>query len=71
MPVVGQDPVNAGWSSVNVNPEQGYFTWEIWVYIKTGGGFGDIIGPVCISGKDGDNGSDVTGKEYIYQLNNN
>lgn len=71
LPVVGQDPVNAGWSSVNVNPEQGYFTWEIWVYIKTGGGFGDIIGPVCISGKDGDNGSDVTGKEYIYQLNNN
>lgn len=71
LPVVGQDPVNAGWSSVNVNPEQGYFTWEIWVYIKTGGGFGDIIGPVCITGKDGDNGSDVTGKEYIYQLNNN
>lgn len=71
LPVVGQDPVNAGWNSVNVNPEQGYFTWEIWVYIKTGGGFGDIIGPVCISGKDGDNGSDVTGKEYIYQLNNN
>lgn len=71
LPVVGQDPVNAGWSSVNVNPEQGYFTWEIWVYIRTGGGFGDIIGPVCISGKDGDNGSDATGKEYIYQLNNN
>lgn len=71
LPVVGQDPVNAGWSSVNVNLKQGYFTWEIWVYIKTGGGFGDIIGPVCISGKDGDNGSDVTGKEYIYQLNNN
>lgn len=71
LPVVGQNPVNAGWNSVNVNPEQGYFTWEIWVYIKTGGGFGDIIGPVCISGKDGDNGSDVTGKEYIYQLNNN
>lgn len=71
LPVVGQDPVNAGWSSVNVNPEQGYFTWEIWVYIKTGGGFGDIVGPVCISGKDGDNGSDATGKEYIYQLNNN
>lgn len=71
LPVIGQDPVNAGWNDVNVNPEQGYFTWEIWVYIKTGGGFGDIIGPVCISGKDGDNGSDVTGKEYIYQLNNN
>lgn len=71
LPVVGQDPVNAGWSSVNVNPEQGYFTWEIWVYIKTGGGFGDIIGPVCISGKDGDNGLDATEKEYIYQLNNN
>lgn len=71
LPVVGQDPVNAGWNAVNVNPEQGYFTWEIWVYIKTGGGFGDIIGPVCISGKDGNNGSDVTGKEYIYQLNNN
>ena len=71
LPVVGQDPVNAGWNAVNVNPEQGYFTWEIWVYIKTGGGFGDIIGPVCISGKDGDNGSDATGKEYIYQLNNN
>lgn len=71
LPVVGQDPVNAGWSSVNVNPKQGYFTWEIWVYIKTGGGFGDIIGPVRISGKDGVNGSDVTGKEYIYQLNNN
>ncbi len=71
LPVIGQDPVNAGWNAVNVNPEQGYFTWEIWVYIKTGGGFGDIIGPVCISGKDGDNGSDVTGKEYIYQLNNN
>lgn len=71
LPVVGQDPTNAGWNAVNVNPEQGYFTWEIWVYIKTGGGFGDIIGPVCISGKDGDNGSDVTGKEYIYQLNNN
>lgn len=71
LPVVGQDPKNAGWSDVNVNPEQGYFTWEIWVYIKTGGGFGDIIGPVCISGKDGDNGSDITGKEYIYQLNNN
>lgn len=71
LPVVGQDPINAGWNAVNVNPEQGYFTWEIWVYIKTGGGFGDIIGPVCISGKDGNNGSDVTGKEYIYQLNNN
>lgn len=71
LPVIGQDPVNAGWNAVNVNPEQGYFTWEIWVYIKTGGGFGDIIGPVCISGKDGDNGSDVTGKEYIYQLNDN
>lgn len=71
LPVVGQDPANAGWDAVNVNPEQGYFTWEIWVYIKTGGGFGDIIGPVCISGKDGDNGSDATGKEYIYQLNNN
>lgn len=71
LPIVGQDPVNAGWNSVNVNPEQGYFTWEIWVYIKTGGGFGDIIGPVCISGKDGDNGSDATEKEYIYQLNNN
>lgn len=71
LPVVGQNPVNAGWNAVNVNPEQGYFTWEIWVYIKTGVGFGDIIGPVCISGKDGNNGSDVTGKEYIYQLNNN
>lgn len=71
LPVIGQNPVNAGWNAVNVNPEQGYFTWEIWVYIKTGGGFGDIIGPVCISGKDGNNGSDVTGKEYIYQLNNN
>lgn len=71
LPVIGQDPTNAGWDAVNVNPEQGYFTWEIWVYIKTGGGFGDIIGPVCISGKDGDNGSDATGKEYIYQLNNN
>lgn len=71
LPVVGQDPTNAGWNAVNVNPEQGYFTWEIWVYIKTGGGFGDIIGPVCISGKDGDNGSDATEKEYIYQLNNN
>ena len=71
LPVVGQNPVNAGWNAVNVNPEQGYFTWEIWVYIKTGGGFGDIIGPVCISGKDGDNGSDATGKEFIYQLNNN
>lgn len=71
LPVIGQDPVNAGWDAVNVNPKQGYFTWEIWVYIKTGGGFGDIIGPVCISGKDGDNGSDITGKEYIYQLNDN
>lgn len=66
LPVVGQDPVNAGWNSVNINPEQGYFTWEIWIYIKTGGGFGDIIGPVCISGKDGDNGKDGDGIQYIF-----
>lgn len=69
LPVVGQDPVNAGWNAVNINPEQGYFTWEIWVYIETGSGFGDIIGPVCISGKDGTDGKDGIygdGVQYIF-----
>lgn len=55
------------WESNATNPNKGYYTWMTFAFVSNGV-YGSWINPVCITGKDGEAGTDITGKEQIYKL---
>ena len=55
------------WATSAENPSKGYYTWMTFAFVSNGG-YGSWINPVCITGKDGEAGTDITGKEQIYKL---
>lgn len=57
----------ARWSTNAENPVDGYYTWMTFAFVSNGV-YGSWINPVCITGKDGEAGTDITDKEQIYKL---
>lgn len=55
------------WSTNAENPGDGYYTWMTFAFVSNGV-YGSWINPVCITGKDGEAGTDITDKEQIYKL---
>lgn len=55
------------WSTNAENPSDGYYTWMTFAFVSNGV-YGSWINAVCITGKDGEAGTDITGKEQIYKL---
>ena len=55
------------WESNATNPNKGYYTWMTFAFVSNGV-YGSWTNPVCITGKDGEAGTDITGKEQIYKL---
>lgn len=55
------------WSTNAENPSKDYYTWMTFAFVSNGG-YGSWINPVCITGKDGEAGTDITDKEQIYKL---
>lgn len=47
------------------------YTWQVQVYINSVGIPEDWTSPICITSKDGENGVDTTGREYIYKVATN
>lgn len=54
------------WESNATNPNKGYYTWMTFAFVSNGV-YGSWTNPVCITGKDGEAGTDITGKEQIYK----
>lgn len=54
------------WSTNAENPGDGYYTWMTFAFVS-GGVYGSWINAVCITGKDGEAGTDITDKEQIYK----
>ena len=54
------------WSINSTNPNKGYYTWMTFAFVSNGV-YGSWTNPVCITGKDGEAGTDITGKEQIYK----
>lgn len=57
----------AKWSTNAKNPVDGYYTWMTFAFVSNGV-YGSWINAVCITGKDGEAGTDITDKEQIYKL---
>lgn len=55
------------WSTNAENPGDGYYTWMTFAFVSNGV-YGSWTNPVCITGKDGEAGTDITDKEQIYKL---
>lgn len=55
------------WSTNAENPSKDYYTWMTFAFVSNGV-YGSWINPVCITGKDGEAGTDITDKEQIYKL---
>lgn len=55
------------WSTNVENPSKDYYTWMTFAFVSNGV-YGSWINPVCITGKDGEAGTDITDKEQIYKL---
>lgn len=55
------------WATNAENPSKGYYTWMTFAFVSNGV-YGSWINPVCITGEDGEAGTDITGKEQIYKL---
>lgn len=55
------------WVANATNPNKGYYTWMTFAFVSNGV-YGSWTNPVCITGKDGEAGTDITGKEQIYKL---
>lgn len=55
------------WSTNAENPSKGYYTWMTFAFVSNGV-YGSWINPVCITGEDGEAGTDITDKEQIYKL---
>lgn len=55
------------WSTNAENPIDGYYTWMTFAFVSNGV-YGSWINAVCITGKDGEAGTDITDKEQIYKL---
>ena len=54
------------WVTNATNPNKGYYTWMTFAFVSNGV-YGSWTNPVCITGKDGEAGTDITGKEQIYK----
>ena len=54
------------WSINSTNPNKGYYTWMTFAFISNGV-YGSWTNPVCITGKDGEDGTDIAEKEQIYK----
>lgn len=54
------------WSTNAENPGDGYYTWMTFAFVSNGV-YGSWINAVCITGKDGEAGTDITDKEQIYK----
>lgn len=54
------------WITNATNPNKGYYTWMTFAFVSNGV-YGSWTNPVCITGKDGEAGTDITGKEQIYK----
>ena len=54
------------WVANATNPNKGYYTWMTFAFVSNGV-YGSWTNPVCITGKDGEAGTDITGKEQIYK----
>ena len=54
------------WSINSINPNKGYYTWMTFAFISNGV-YGSWTSPVCITGKDGEAGTDIAEKEQIYK----
>lgn len=55
------------WATNAENPSKGYYTWMTFAFVSNGV-YGSWINPVCITGEDGEAGTDITDKEQIYKL---
>lgn len=55
------------WATNAENPSKDYYTWMTFAFVSNGV-YGSWINPVCITGKDGEAGTDITDKEQIYKL---
>lgn len=66
-PTLGQDPELNGWKkNVAPNADTFHYVWMTQVLIKAGS-FLEFTEPFCITGNDGDPGSDVSAREFIYK----
>ena len=54
------------WVANATNPNKGYYTWMTFAFVSNGV-YGLWTNPVCITGKDGEASTDITGKEQIYK----
>ena len=54
------------WVINSTNPNKGYYTWMTFAFVSNGV-YGSWTNPVCITGKDGEAGTDIAGKEQIYK----
>ena len=54
------------WVINSTNPNKGYYTWMTFAFISNGV-YGSWTSPVCITGKDGEAGTDIADKEQIYK----
>ena len=73
IPAPGNGPSNypstderSKWSTNAENPSDGYYTWMTFAFVSNGV-YGSWINAVCITGKDGEAGTDITDKEQIYK----
>lgn len=66
-PTPGQDPELNGWKkNVSPNADSFRYVWMTQVLIKAGS-FLEFTEPFCITGDDGDPGSDASAREFIYK----
>lgn len=54
------------WVINSTNPNKGYYTWMTFAFVSNGV-YGSWTSPVCITGKDGEAGTDIAEKEQIYK----
>lgn len=54
------------WVINSTNPNKGYYTWMTFAFVSNGV-YGSWTSPVCITGKDGEAGTDIADKEQIYK----
>lgn len=54
------------WVTNSTNPNKGYYTWMTFAFVSNGV-YGSWTNPVCITGKDGEAGTDIAEKEQIYK----
>lgn len=66
-PTEGMDPAINGWvKNIAANLGKNQYMWMTQVLIKAGS-FLEFTTPFCITGPDGEAGTDATGREFIYK----